>query len=232
MNRKIIHLFSFVCFLLLFVNCENKQPQIQSSEKSIKTKLDKSADFIKVALHESYKHDQIPRGVHSDGEIKFCGKGFDWTEGFFPGLCWNLYSYTKDEEFKKAAEFFQAKFEDHKYLTNNHDLGFVFNDSYGTAYRFVVYSLRANLTENTRHVHVVRQGRGDGIVKEQLIDNFSIPMAHHPWMVEGMVIAALKESERNPKSMTITHSDPSEPVPEDEDTLVIDMRDMVLLRTR
>ncbi len=103
---------------------------------------------------------------------------------------------------------------------------------YGTAYRYVVYSLRANLTENITHVHVVRQGRGDGIVKEQLIDNFSIPMAHHPWMVEGMVIAALKDSGRKPKSMTITHSDPSEPAPLEEGTLVIDMRDMVLWRTR
>lgn len=135
MNTKIIHLISFVALLLLFVNCQNTAPHTQTQEKGIDANLDKSAEFIKVAIKEAYKHDQIPRGMHADGSIKFCNNGFDWTEGFFPGLCWDLYSYTKDEEFKKAAEFFQAKFEDHKLRTTNHDLGFVFNDSYGKGYR-------------------------------------------------------------------------------------------------
>lgn len=34
-----------------------------------------------------------------------------------------------------AAEKFQAQFEDHKKFTANHDLGFVFNSSFGNGYR-------------------------------------------------------------------------------------------------
>lgn len=126
-------LLTGIFILLCLIACNQKQASNTTS--SVKGNLDKSAEFIKVAISESYKHDRVPRGMHHDGSIKFCNKGFDWTEGFFPGICWDLYSYTKDEEFKKAAEFLQAKFEKHKLLTTNHDLGFVFNDSYGKGYR-------------------------------------------------------------------------------------------------
>lgn len=131
--KKHFQLLTGLFILFFFVACSEKQPA--RTDYSVKANLDKSAVFIKVAIQEAYKHDQIPRGMHNDGTIKFVGKGFDWTEGFFPGLCWELYSYIQDEEFKKAAEYFQAKFEDHKFLTTNHDLGFVFNDSYGQGFR-------------------------------------------------------------------------------------------------
>lgn len=128
-----IKIFVALLFLLFLFSCTNTSTQ--TAEKGIDANLDKSAEFIKVAIKEAYKNDQVPRGVHHDGSIKWIGKSFDWTEGFFPGLCWDLYTYTKDEEFKKAAEFSQAKFESQKTRTTNHDLGFVFNDSFGKAYR-------------------------------------------------------------------------------------------------
>lgn len=77
---------------------------------------------------------RIPRTVH-DGELKFTGQGFDWTEGFFPGTCWYMYELTGNEKWKVAAVGFQAKYVEHRYLTTNHDLGFVFNCSYGHAYK-------------------------------------------------------------------------------------------------
>ena len=53
---------------------------------------------------------------------------------FSPGSCWYLYELTQDEIWKDAAEKFQGFFEDHKYRTDNHDLGFIFNSSYGNGY--------------------------------------------------------------------------------------------------
>ena len=78
---------------------------------------------------------KIPRTVNSKGEIHWSKPNFDWTEGFFPGSCWYLYEATKDEKWSKAAEKFQALFEDHKNFTTYHDLGFIFNCSYGNGYR-------------------------------------------------------------------------------------------------
>lgn len=78
---------------------------------------------------------RIPRTLSEDGETIWTNKTFDWTEGFFPGSCWYLYDFSKDETWKEAAEKFQSQFESHKNYTNNHDLGFVFNSSYGNGYR-------------------------------------------------------------------------------------------------
>lgn len=130
MNRKFISLLIFV--FVFFVACQNSE---QPNELGVKANLDKSAKLFKNAIDKAYEHDNIPRGIHHDGSIKWIGERFDWTEGFFPGICWDLYTYTNDESFKEAAEYFQAKFESQKTLTTNHDLGFVFNDSYGKAYR-------------------------------------------------------------------------------------------------
>lgn len=76
-----------------------------------------------------------PRTLNANGEIHWTKENFDWTEGFFPGSCWYLYEITHDEKWKRVAEKLQAKFEDHKHRTNNHDLGFIFNCSYGNGYR-------------------------------------------------------------------------------------------------
>jgi rhamnogalacturonyl hydrolase YesR len=78
---------------------------------------------------------RIPRTITPEDEIHWTKPNFDWTEGFFPGSCWYLYEITKDKKWKVAAEKFQAQFEDHKYFTTYHDLGFVFNSSFGNGYR-------------------------------------------------------------------------------------------------
>ena len=127
-------LLSITLISLMFIVACNKVPK-QTMERGVEANLNKSAALFKSAIDAAYKEDNIPRGVHQDGSIKWIGKRFDWTEGFFPGICWDLYTFTKDDDFKKAAEYFQAKFESQKTLTTNHDLGFVFNDSYGKAYR-------------------------------------------------------------------------------------------------
>ena len=132
MKHKTLQLFILVS--ILFITGCNNTPK-PGSETSVEANLDKSAVLFKTAIKTAYEEDNIPRGMHHDGTVKWINKGFDWTEGFFPGLCWDLYTYTKDDEFKKAAEHFQAKFEDQKKLTTNHDLGFVFNDSYGKGFR-------------------------------------------------------------------------------------------------
>lgn len=58
-----------------------------------------------------------------------------WTWGFWPGLLWMDYSYTRDEEIKKEAQAFMQSLE---YLSRqpayDHDLGFLVFLSYEKAY--------------------------------------------------------------------------------------------------
>ncbi len=90
---------------------------------------------ISLLLNEAMNADKIPRTISENGEIHWTNKGFDWTEGFFPGTCWYFYEDTKDKKWKSAAEKFQSKYENTKHATRYHDLGFVFNCSYGNGYR-------------------------------------------------------------------------------------------------
>jgi len=69
-----------------------------------------------------------------NGQLKLVASG-DWTSGFFPGILWFLYDYTKDQKWKTQAELYTAKVEKEQYNTGTHDLGFMVYCSAGNAYR-------------------------------------------------------------------------------------------------
>ena len=112
----------------------------------IETPLTKAEKQLDLLLNDASKKNRIPRTVNKEGETHWTNPKFDWTEGFFPGSCWYLFEVTGDEKWKIAAERFQAQFESHKRRATNHDLGFIFNCSYGNGYR---------LTKNERFKEVM-----------------------------------------------------------------------------
>ena len=99
--------------------------------------LEHATNQYLLLLKEAEKTDRIPRTISKSGEMHWANESFDWTEGFFPGTLWYLYEYSDKEIFKNSAKKFQSKFESHKLLTNNHDLGFIFNSSYGNALKII-----------------------------------------------------------------------------------------------
>jgi len=62
-------------------------------------------------------------------------KSNDWTSGFFSGILWYLYDYTRDDKWLKQARIFTAKLGKEQYNKTTHDLGFMINCSYGNGYR-------------------------------------------------------------------------------------------------
>lgn len=131
MNTK----FVLVTLLIVFsFSCTDKSVQ-ENVSFDLQNQINQSLSQLDLLVKDAYKADWIPRTVEENGETKFVGKRFDWTEGFFPGTLWYAYSHTGDSKYKEAAEYFQNKFIEHRFVTTNHDLGFVFNDSYGAAYR-------------------------------------------------------------------------------------------------
>lgn len=122
----------FIGLVCLILSCSNKN---SNPENSIQQK---PLDAAKLQLAGLLKNAEVanrnPRTIRN-GKIHWTNPKFDWTEGFFPGSCWYLYEFTKDKKWKNAAEKLQAKFETHKKITANHDLGFIFNSSYGNGYK-------------------------------------------------------------------------------------------------
>ncbi|EAR02857.1 glycoside hydrolase family 88 protein [Maribacter sp. HTCC2170] len=129
-------LFVIILAGMSFSCKENKTRDKATSGKEVAfSPIEHSKEQLTLQLIDAEKANRIPRTIDVDGNMHWANKGFDWTEGFFPGSCWYLYEFTKDEKWKTAAEKFQALFEDHKNFTTYHDLGFVFNCSYGNGYR-------------------------------------------------------------------------------------------------
>ncbi|WP_396184629.1 glycoside hydrolase family 88 protein [Flavobacterium sp.] len=106
----------------------------------------KTTEFSEITLKESeqqlnflrtisIKENKIPRTIEKDGSIRWVLDSYDWTKGFWPGVCWMQYENTLDPKWKEAAESNQKIFLADKDLTSDHDLGFLFNNSYGKAYK-------------------------------------------------------------------------------------------------
>ncbi|MBJ6368252.1 glycoside hydrolase family 88 protein [Snuella sedimenti] len=114
---------------------ESKNKNLHRDVMDVTPILEKAEKQLILQKLSAEKINRIPRTVTETGEIHWANSDFDWTEGFFPGSCWFIYESTKNEDWKVAAEKFQDLFETHKYITTNHDLGFVFNCSFGNGYR-------------------------------------------------------------------------------------------------
>jgi unsaturated chondroitin disaccharide hydrolase len=120
-----------VTLMLLSFSCTTTP---KNKNKFPESELEFAEKQLSLLLENANEANKIPRTITAEGEMHWTRNGFDWTEGFFPGTCWYLYEITKDKKWKVAAEKFQAKFESHKNYTSYHDLGFVFNCSYGNGY--------------------------------------------------------------------------------------------------
>lgn len=77
---------------------------------------------------------QIPRTVEADGKMKGTPSK-SWTSGFYPGVLWQLYGFSKNEELKDAAVWWSSVVEKEKNDGGTHDLGFKIYCPFGNAYR-------------------------------------------------------------------------------------------------
>lgn len=77
---------------------------------------------------------RVPRTTDKDGELYTTGIK-SWTSGFFAGSLWLLYEYTKNAKWQKEAEKWTRALEPVKFMTSNHDIGFMMYCSYGNGLR-------------------------------------------------------------------------------------------------
>jgi len=75
----------------------------------------------------------VPRTVEDGTMIGKPSK--NWTSGFYPGLLWKLYGYSKNKEIKKAAIHWSSVVEKEKNDSGTHDLGFKIYCPFGSAYK-------------------------------------------------------------------------------------------------
>lgn len=111
-----------------------------SSTKSVGNDFSKALDYCtgqaKKTANFLTQTTVAPRNIANGKKEWRLVDRHDWTSGFWPGIEWYLYKYTKDETWRKGAEQSQKVL---KSLIDSsaidHDIGFVMCLSYGNSYR-------------------------------------------------------------------------------------------------
>ncbi|MFY0650596.1 MAG: glycoside hydrolase family 88 protein [Cyclobacteriaceae bacterium] len=140
LKNNAINLLSLgLCSLLIFACTSNAKnttikPSTAISDFSIEKQISIAQQQLGALVEVARKKNKLPRSVEEDGSIMWARGNFDWTEGFFPGSLWYLYELTGDEKWKTDAIYFQEFNKDDRFKSN-HDLGFIFNNSYGNGLR-------------------------------------------------------------------------------------------------
>ena len=90
----------------------------------------------------------LPQSIAPDSTFK-SSTIYWWCSGVYPGSLWYIYEYTQNEAVKTLAEKNTLKLDPIQYVTNDHDVGFQLNCSYGNGFR---------LTGNEDYKKVLYQG--------------------------------------------------------------------------
>jgi unsaturated chondroitin disaccharide hydrolase len=114
---------------------------VSNSQKiDVQKVVQKAAIQTKLLLQETgkadkgAKHDLVsPRSVDS-GKLKLV-RSSDWTSGFFPGVLWYLYDFSKDKKWLNDATRYTSLLQKEQFNAGTHDLGFMMNCSFGNGYR-------------------------------------------------------------------------------------------------
>lgn len=99
-----------------------------------RSELDAAVVRLRAGLSRPVDRTAIPRTIGPDGRVLGTAPR-DWTSGFYPGLLWLLYEYSRDTQFERSARQWTAILEEQKTNLDTHDLGFIIYSSFGNGYR-------------------------------------------------------------------------------------------------
>jgi rhamnogalacturonyl hydrolase YesR len=135
-----------ILLLITAAGFANSHPQQKPIKKVIEDALDFSVkQSLLMANSLKDKKELLPKTTDLFGNMVTC-KADWWTSGFFPGTLWFLYEYSGSPELRVLAEEFSLRVEKEKTKTDTHDLGFVFNCSFGNGYR---------ITKNNSYLDII-----------------------------------------------------------------------------
>lgn len=117
---------------------EQRENQLAEVDFNLTELLHYCLHQVRRTLEDIPSADRVPFNIpHGEyhWKTKPAGK-WAWTNGFWPGILWNIADYAKDPEIASmAAETTRALEDILDEPPRSHDLGFIFQTSFGIAYR-------------------------------------------------------------------------------------------------
>jgi hypothetical protein len=154
-----------ITFAILLLFCIT---QTQAQRNTLLETIDRKLNFAvkqESAMAESLldQNNKLPRTFDKE-HMQLCDTT-NWTCGFFPGMLWHLYEYSKNKQVKKYAELFSARLDGLQYATNTHDIGFIIYCSFGNGYRLTGSSDYKNKIETAARSLCTRFNPATGCIK-------------------------------------------------------------------
>ena len=131
-------LFFMSVWVSLLTACStNSEQLVQSSfdfaDKQLRILLEES-DKVRLAEGKTPVEKPCPRNIEPDGSLRMIAAR-DWCSGFFPGILWYMYEYTKAPFWETNAKTYTEYLEPLRFYKGTHDLGFMLYCSYGNGFR-------------------------------------------------------------------------------------------------
>jgi unsaturated chondroitin disaccharide hydrolase len=140
MKYKLVAVTLISLFIAELVSAQSKKKVFAEAEQQLSL-------MYREAVANRNGRQIFPRTLRNDSLHLVASN--DWTSGFFPGMLWFMYEYTKKAEWKTKADEFTALMEREPKNRNSHDVGFKVYNSFGNGYR---------LTQNEDYKKQVLQG--------------------------------------------------------------------------
>lgn len=112
----------------------------ETVDKVIERGLDRAtSQVLLLAGNTKDKTGSLPKNF-SGKRLHYCNPT-SWVSGFFPGTLWYVYEYNREIASKKTqallenAKNFTERLDSVKWVTDNHDVGFMINCSFGNGFR-------------------------------------------------------------------------------------------------
>ena len=175
MNRGFIFFFIFVSitFFSTILSAQDTKRALRDAEKQL-------SFFYDNVVKEREGKKIFPRSIRNDS-LKLVVSN-DWTSGFFPGMLWYMYDYTRKNEWRTKAEEFTLLMEKESKNAGSHDVGFKVYNSYGNGLR---------LTNNTEYKKQVIQGAATLITRFNkdigCIRSSDFGTWQHPVIIDNMM---------------------------------------------
>lgn len=158
-------LFLFLCLLfitLVFSSCKEKEAAAVNLVEENVNFAAKQYGLMTEMIEDSGKI--LNPKSFINGKFKFIPPT-EWTSGFFPGSLWYLYELTSDEKWNPIAGKYTEALDTIQYYTDNHDVGFMINCSYGNGLRLTGNKSYEKVIVQAAKSLITRYKPGAGIIQ-------------------------------------------------------------------
>jgi unsaturated chondroitin disaccharide hydrolase len=125
-------LLFYLSISVMLFSCKKQESMQELIARSFKVA---QAQTMAMANELKDKEGLMPRSLNPEtGELVTSDTKW-WCSGFFPGVLWYVFEYTKDDSVRVMAEKFTARVEPEKFNSYDHDIGFQIYCSFGNGLR-------------------------------------------------------------------------------------------------